>query len=358
MNRSTSLYLDLVRFLAALVVFLSHAGMRRWSDGFLWQFTALGSEAVVIFFVLSGFVIAYAAREREFSAETYVTNRMARIYSVAVPALILTISLDAIGSAVSPESYDLLAKVPVWWQCVNAVLFTNQLWFQDLGIGTNGPYWSMGYEVPYYIAFGLAAFAPRFWRVIGPAVVMLVAGPNIAALFPMWLLGVGSYRFCQKRPLGVLVGFIVWALSGIGLALIVLPIHIREGLFDPTLLFRDSQSLLHFYALAGLFAANIVGFEGASPLFAKIIERAASPIRWGGQRTFALYLFHLPLIHFVVSVAPWPNSAWITRALVFVGVPALIFVLARYTEAQKDWWRKGFSVLGTRMIRPRFRRFV
>ena len=35
MDKPTSLYPGLVRFNAALVVFLSHAGSRKYSDGFL-----------------------------------------------------------------------------------------------------------------------------------------------------------------------------------------------------------------------------------------------------------------------------------------------------------------------------------
>ena len=54
MNKATSLYLDLVRFLAALVVFVFHFAYARFSGGDL-QFirdTKIGSDAVMLFFVL------------------------------------------------------------------------------------------------------------------------------------------------------------------------------------------------------------------------------------------------------------------------------------------------------------------
>ena len=62
MSRAFSIYLDAIRFLAALLVLFYHANWI-YRPGIL--FTSLGHEAVVIFFVLSGFVIAYVAETRE-----------------------------------------------------------------------------------------------------------------------------------------------------------------------------------------------------------------------------------------------------------------------------------------------------
>jgi hypothetical protein len=54
MNRSTSLYLELFRFIAALVVLLSHVSFRGLTEGQLGAFAAAGVQAVDAFFVLSG----------------------------------------------------------------------------------------------------------------------------------------------------------------------------------------------------------------------------------------------------------------------------------------------------------------
>src|ERR1700742_1917757 len=86
MNRQTSLYLDLVRFLAALAVFVSHICGQRFTGGLLWQSEPYGDEAVDVFFVLSGFVIGYVTDGRETSTRSFAVARLARIYSVALPA--------------------------------------------------------------------------------------------------------------------------------------------------------------------------------------------------------------------------------------------------------------------------------
>ena len=65
-----------------------------------------GKQAVDVFFVLSGFVIAYICNTREPTLRTYVISRTVRIYSVALPALILTFLIDGLGKMVRPEVYD------------------------------------------------------------------------------------------------------------------------------------------------------------------------------------------------------------------------------------------------------------
>ena len=84
MNKETSIYLDAVRFIAALAVFFSHVGARIYSGGFLWQANSAGTPAVVIFFVLSGFVIGYVSGRRETSGSAYFVARAARLYSVVI----------------------------------------------------------------------------------------------------------------------------------------------------------------------------------------------------------------------------------------------------------------------------------
>jgi peptidoglycan/LPS O-acetylase OafA/YrhL len=49
-----SLYLDALRFGAALTVFLSHYGTGRISGGLFWHLADYGRSAVLVFFVLSG----------------------------------------------------------------------------------------------------------------------------------------------------------------------------------------------------------------------------------------------------------------------------------------------------------------
>ncbi|MGH9810841.1 MAG: acyltransferase family protein, partial [Terriglobia bacterium] len=99
-----SIYLDLVRFCAALCVFLGHASGQRFSGGYLWHFDELRHDAVTVFFVLSGFVIAHVTNTSEQTPREFFINRAARIFSVAIPALALTYALDAVGMPAAPKA--------------------------------------------------------------------------------------------------------------------------------------------------------------------------------------------------------------------------------------------------------------
>ena len=85
-----------------------HANYDRFTGGLpvVWRISHLGNDAVMVFFVLSGFVIAYVANSKEKTIESYFISRFARLYSVVLPALILTIIFDYFGSRIAYELYD------------------------------------------------------------------------------------------------------------------------------------------------------------------------------------------------------------------------------------------------------------
>lgn len=345
MNRETSLYLDVCRFLAAGVVFLSHVATRQLSGGFLWQVTDFGEDAVAVFFVLSGFVIGYVTSERETDARNYAINRLARLYSVALPALALTFLLDAAGAAIRPEFYspayidygagDTPLRLGV------GLLFLNEVWNAHIVMGSNGPYWSLGFEAWYYVVFGLAVFGPARWRLAACGLALAVAGPKIAALFPLWLGGVGLFHFMKRREVSAALGWYLF----LGAPVLFLAVHYgfagsRGHMFAPFALTAErAQTILYFTLLGLLFAVHILGFRAVSAAFAPFLDRHAAAIRAVAGTTFSLYLFHMPVMLFVAAVAPWEVSAWPTRFLVLTVPPAVSFALSFLTERRKDWWR-------------------
>src|SRR5271167_106999 len=104
MTDALSLYLDALRFGAAFTVFVSHYSTGRISGGLFWQFDG-GRTAVLVFFVLSGFVIAWVSDTRERTLEEYGLSRVARLYSVIIPAFVLTAVLDSVGKTIDPTLY-------------------------------------------------------------------------------------------------------------------------------------------------------------------------------------------------------------------------------------------------------------
>jgi peptidoglycan/LPS O-acetylase OafA/YrhL len=104
MTRDVSTFLDAARLTAALIVVAGHT---EWSfaPGFMPFIRSghLATLAVGVFFVLSGFVISYVVDQKEITARRYFVSRAARVYSVALPALMLTLLLDCFGRYLSPR---------------------------------------------------------------------------------------------------------------------------------------------------------------------------------------------------------------------------------------------------------------
>jgi peptidoglycan/LPS O-acetylase OafA/YrhL len=346
MKPEVSLYLDAVRFSAALVVFLAHFALQRLGGGFLWQLNDYGHEAVTVFFVLSGYVIAYASDTRETSAREYAISRLARLYSVALPAVLLTVLLDQVGSHWRPSGYRSewgIDPEPNIRVIVAALSFTNEIWTQSLRLGSNPAYWSMGYEVPYYVIFGLAHFCQGRWRWPLVALALLLAGPSIAASFPLWLMGVWVYRYTRDHSPSAHTG--LWLFGGsllLWLAYELAALRWGRLTMAGNVWFRRRE-MMQDYLVGSFFAANLIGFQAAAQRLGAPLLRRARTLRWLAGATFTLYLCHFPVAQFIVAFSPWPNTDPRTQALVLGGTLVAIFLLAAVTERRKHAWRRLFE---------------
>ena len=86
----TSCLLDVLRLTAALVVFLYHGYNMWFNDDFGKALVHLSHFAVIIFFVLSGYLIAYTTSVNNRGPLQYAQARLGRIYSILLPAIIIT----------------------------------------------------------------------------------------------------------------------------------------------------------------------------------------------------------------------------------------------------------------------------
>src|SRR3984957_3322949 len=217
MSPTVSSYLDIVRLSAALIVFVSHLAWHRISGGFLWWFDGIGHDGVVIFFVLSGFVISYVSATKETQLRDYALSRLARLYSVVIPAIILTFVADSIGSAHAPNLYEGVNENLPFVRMLVASIFLSDIWHFDFSLMSNDAYWSLPYEFWYYVMFGLAFYLAGKTRIVTLFCAALIAGPNILLMFPLWLMGVAAYRFCGSRSLERHVALAIFVASLVGM---------------------------------------------------------------------------------------------------------------------------------------------
>jgi len=320
MNKGFSLYLDALRIAAALLVVLSHLAYPRFSGDSLsalreWDF---GRDAVIIFFVLSGLVIAYVA-ERDGSWARFAFNRATRLYSVLVPTLILTLLLDKAGQAMSPAAYDgwWYADMPTWQFLASGLSFSNDWIFGHVRLGTNGPLWSLSYEAAYYLLFGIAFFAKGTQRLLLILLVVCLVGPRVLLLMPAWLCGVYAWRLIKQGTanlstptamLLLLVGPVFYAASfTVGLPVFLTQLGEYLILVSGTgVELWFSSSFLWNTLIAALFALHLVG--AAHLLRSADFAGIGKAIRWMAGASFTIYVLHYPLLQFIHVLLP-PNMA-------------------------------------------------
>jgi len=362
MNKTMSIYLDLMRFLAAFIVFIAHANHDRFTGGLpvLWRFSNLGSDAVIAFFVLSGFVIAHVANGKEKTPDDFFISRFARLYSVVLPALILTIILDAIGSQFAHhelfESWGYTAEDPVARTLAN-LFFVNQLWFLDVRAFSNLPFWSIGYEFWYYVLFAVSFYFQGLSRNLWLILISALVGPKILLLLPVWWMGVLVYKITSEKLVSEWFGWFAFSTS-----LVLFCLYKASGggeyiseytqKFLGVELFNSltwSRDFLSFYVVGFLVSLSFVGFEAVSHRFAIVLAFLSEPIRYLASYTFALYLFHYPLLQFFAALTYEESVQKTEPMLVVFGTIVSIWLLGGVSEKQKRRYRKVITSLFERV---------
>lgn len=230
LTQRASVHLDMARGLAALAVLFGHVRGLFFVPyhelthhsvllGIFYGATTLGHQAVIVFFVLSGFFIVSSVvasfEQGRWSWNVYLVNRIVRLSLVLIPALILCFIIDHIGmllpstSALYHHSVENLfttsvAQLETFRNFIGSFFYVQSILVRPFG--SDGPLWSLSYEFWYYILFPIAlcVFARKFRpavRAIYFALAIFIVffiGRTIALYFLVWLIG-GAIAFSLIR---------------------------------------------------------------------------------------------------------------------------------------------------------------
>ena len=351
LSRATSGFLDVLRILAAATVFASHCA-QYWSPRLSAALDELGHHAVVVFFVLSGYVVTYSTLSRPHrDPRAYVVARLSRLYSVVVPALALTALLAFAGAAINPGAYAGLSRGFEALRYALGLLFLQNVWWLSASPPTNAPLWSLSYEFWYYVLFGCAVFLRRrALRLASLALAAAIAGPNILLLMPCWI--VGAVVCLRRQWLGRHIAFPMVTFFA-GLLLFVASIAAMPPLpfamgtprwFFSASFLTDWVTALAVATLVASVAAMRLQWPGA---------RAIAWLRRGGDLTFPLYLFHYPLIVFLTAALPFDKSSPLQVAGIVAGLLVVVAALGTAVEATRPRWARLFEGLFSRAVDAR-----
>lgn len=219
--------LDLMRGLAAVLVCVGHlraatmvdlgsAESPGLADTLLYALTSLGHQSVMVFFVLSGYLVGGSVLTAgpRFSWRTYAQARLSRLWTVLLPCLALTWAMDQIIVKLAPQvlsgAYAALwhsAPQPDRYDASLGTLLGNVFFLQTIKVpvfGSNGPLWSLANEFWYYVLFPLMfiAFAGQKtgitacqrWTAAALTVALGVLLPaDLLCGYAIWLMGVVAF---------------------------------------------------------------------------------------------------------------------------------------------------------------------
>lgn len=338
--------------------FLDYPELSRKSPALaaLYALTGLGHQAVMVFFVLSGFFIStsvvFALKERRWSWRAYLINRVSRLELVLLPALLLGALWDQIGLRL-PSGYALYHSGLYKFYLPSVALrstvsgfFGNLFFLQSIRFqvfGSNGPLWSLSYEFWYYLLFPavvLAIFSrgPGLGRVadftLAVGVAVLV-GPQICLYFLIWLAG-AAVALSPRVP-ALRTARLFWPAA-----------IFTSGLFAATLAFSRTHWLP-----AGARQDFFIGLAFALWLYVlthvsstEAPRAYSAPARTLAGFSYTLYLVHFPALLLLRAI--WnPTADWQPDALHLLygaGLTALMLAfaygVASFTEARTDLVRR------------------
>jgi peptidoglycan/LPS O-acetylase OafA/YrhL len=284
-----------------------------------------GTEAVVIFFVLSGFVLVNSVDKQ--SLVTYTRNRLVRLYAPIIAAVILA---GGLLKVIPHQKMDGAS----WWLNSHAVPFTfvalfRNMWVLDGADWLNSSLWSMRYEVFFSLSvmvFAGFVFIKSTSQFIRAMIIVVVAiwigmhfGLDLLSWLPVFFAGSALHWLDEDKFLSsglkVIIGwfvmFVPWYFAGFGYSL--------------------STSLSRIcMTLGAVLIVDACRNQGS--VVSKVLS--TRPFKLAGRYSYSLYLVHAPIltsVWFVMGVTE-SHIGWLLRAgisILFIGLgTALVFTLA------------------------------
>lgn len=348
-NRPMSIALDAVRGLAALVVLLGHAVQHDIYSGPIPFPDVLQHQAVVIFFVLSGLVIANAAFQRPGTLADFTVARLARIIPVALFAVLFSALAWLVGHDAPNGIIDAPQRFndPGIASLVLPLVFLSE---SEWGTGPlwNAPYWSLVYEVWYYALFG-AAFYLRGWqRVAVLALLIPLAGLRVLLLLPAWLLGVALARWAPKNALSERVSALA-ILAGLALTLSAskLAFGLAPLLEAWTLPLAEHLYLSRYAMSDTLLALGValafLGLRTLADQRSATLDKYQRPIGWLADCSFTIYLIHWPILNLLHGYGITAGSSLLGLLAILALIVAFCGQVARITEHRRTDVRRWLA---------------
>lgn len=331
--------LDALRLLAALAVVLFHFGFRGLTLGLTdvslpayEPVLKYGYLGVQLFFVISGFVIAYSAEGR--TPLQFGIARFARIYPTFVLCMTITFLVVVLFGA--PR----LQATPGQW-VANLLIKPELIGKQSL----DGSYWSIFYEVVFYAWVFVFMAAGRFKRANYPAIVigwLLISVVDRATISSSVL----RYLLLTDQSAFFCAGLLLYAAFRDGYdrkILALLALCTAVAIFQSLQLAqwnRENYRVSYSDLAVALACVTIIATVAAAIRFPRLPLPSGLMLAIGGL-TYPLYLLHQHIGYVVFNHAGHMLQPLALVIAVTLGLIILSWLIWRFFERGAQSWTKS-----------------
>jgi peptidoglycan/LPS O-acetylase OafA/YrhL len=282
--------LELIRGLASLDVFLFHYFIvAKIRHGSAISLLSWGTEAVIVFFVLSGYVIGLSQQRKHRGALDFFKARVRRI----CPIYYLSIGLTMLVVILVHGHLH-------YWQILGHLFFLQS--FSEavvVPLGFNTPLWSLGSEFQFYTLFAILLLSRRRWPLVA-----------------WWWIAIAALvvRHCGYSSSGV---------GALALETLSLSPCWLLGYFASNLGNRYSLSMvqaLTLFAMIPLATRSNFAYAASNETLYDVVE------------AFVLAILIVPLIHTLAVRHLYPDAKPMARAWPWIGILFLGLSLYAFTH--------------------------
>ena len=347
LNENSSLFLDLLRAFTAQLVVIGH-GISYFSVFTFFQPPAspyIQNIAVLIFFILSGFLISYSVsnniqKDPAYSFRSFFIDRFSRIYSAYLPAIIVIAAIDLISICLSDHSY-------TYYNAYNfKTVLGNLFMLQDFPIfsiskklninfiepitsfGSARPFWTLAIEWWIYLWVGYFVFKIIKKEKISLLNILLLSFLSIVPVFNLisgrgngltvyWLFGAIVYYLSGRFQNYAIQKCIRWGLVVFLLFTATIRVLLTMKEYEPILAFLLAIALLISISLA-------YDTEG--------LKKYSKIIRFTANYSFTLYLIHYSILDLLSSNYKGTANPYLLFCIGFLISNIIAAVLGYYTE--------------------------
>ena len=334
------------------IVFVDYKGVieKNLTAKGMYFITGLGHEAVMMFFVISGLLVGGLTLQKwqsQMHFGEYLINRISRIYTVFIPALVIGAGLDWVGIHYFNQlgiytAGEQFRTVSTNFNSENRltsnVFMANIAMLQSIvvpSLGSNGPLWSLAYEWWYYLLFA-GLLGGHFSKNLQVKVVLWILSGVMLTVLPIkltlwmsiWLMGVAVFLYGQsnlpKPP--VWLGFVVF----MSVLLVSRLSHNQDNVLNHEPLYvefiRD--------AIFGLgFSFLLLSLYGNGP--GKTLDSKFSAVNaLLSNFSYSVYLFHFPFLLLMISIVNKADGSGILGQPAwnsFLGAAAMLVAIYIYS---------------------------